>query len=75
MRTTLTLDDDVLAVARELADQRGVAIGAVISELSRAGLDARRVATRHVGRVPTFAARPGAPAITQEGVREALDDE
>ena len=75
MRTTLTLDDDVLAVARELADQRGVAIGAVISDLSRAGLEARRVATRHVGRVPTFAPRAGAPVITQESVRDALDDE
>jgi len=75
MRTTLTLDDDVLAVARELAVQQGIAIGAVISDLSRAGLESRRVATRHIGRVPTFAPRPGAPIITQESVRDALDDE
>ena len=31
MRTTLTLDDDVLASARALAAQRGVSIGAVVS--------------------------------------------
>ena len=38
VRTTLTLDDDVLARARQLADARGVSIGAVISELARESL-------------------------------------
>ncbi|HEY5793027.1 MAG TPA: CopG family transcriptional regulator [Chthoniobacterales bacterium] len=38
MRTTLTLDDDVLESARALAAQRGVPIGTVISDLARRGL-------------------------------------
>jgi hypothetical protein len=38
MRTTLRLDDDVLASARVLARQRGESLGAVISELARRGL-------------------------------------
>lgn len=38
MRTTLTLDDDVLASARALAAQRGVPIGTVISDFARRGL-------------------------------------
>jgi hypothetical protein len=38
MRTTLQLDDDVLASARVLARQRGESLGAVISELARLGL-------------------------------------
>jgi hypothetical protein len=38
MRTTLSLDDDVLASARVLARQRGESLGAVISELARKGL-------------------------------------
>lgn len=38
MRTTLQLDDDVLASARVLARQRGESLGAVISELARRGL-------------------------------------
>ena len=75
MRTTLTLDDDVLAVARELAEQKGVALGRVISELSRAGLEARTTSTRRAGRIPTFAPRRGARVITMESVRAALDDE
>ncbi len=38
MRTTLRLDDDVLASARVLARQRGESLGVVISELARRGL-------------------------------------
>jgi hypothetical protein len=38
MRTTLVLDDDVAAVARDLARDRGRSFGSVVSELARAGL-------------------------------------
>jgi hypothetical protein len=67
------IDDDVLATARELAEHRGVAIGKVISELSREGIEATRRATQRSGRVPTFAPREGAPPITSEAVLNALD--
>ena len=38
MRTTLQLDDDVLAAARVLARQRHTSLGAVISALARQAL-------------------------------------
>jgi len=38
MRTTLALDDDVLDAARSLARQRGITLGAVISDLARESL-------------------------------------
>ena len=38
MRTTLSLDDDVLAAAKVLARQRKQPIGSVISDLAREGL-------------------------------------
>ncbi len=38
MRTTLQLDDDVLAAARVLARQQRTSLGAVISALARQGL-------------------------------------
>lgn len=38
MRTTLQLDDDVLAAARVLARQQRTSLGAVISELARQAL-------------------------------------
>jgi len=40
VRTTLALDDDVLAAARALARQRGVSLGSVISGLARDALRA-----------------------------------
>ncbi|MEP7113276.1 MAG: hypothetical protein ABI862_08425 [Ilumatobacteraceae bacterium] len=74
MRTTLVIDDDVLAAARELAEYRGVAIGKVISELSRKGIEVANRPTRKHGRVPTFSPRKGAPPITSEAVLNALDE-
>lgn len=75
MRTTLTVDDDVLAAARELAAQHRRSIGEVISELSRKGLQSGRAERCREGRVPTFAPRHSAKPITMESVRQALDEE
>lgn len=38
MRTTVSIDLDVLVAAKERARQEGKTIGAVLSELARAGL-------------------------------------
>jgi len=38
MRTTLDIDDDVVAAAREMAAQDRRSLGSVISELARRGL-------------------------------------
>lgn len=38
MRTTLSIDDDVLAAARERARRDGRSVGAVLSELARSAL-------------------------------------
>jgi hypothetical protein len=38
MRTTLELDDDLLAIARQLSRQQGVTLGQLISELARQSL-------------------------------------
>lgn len=43
MRTTLDLDDDVIAAARELASSQRRSLGSVISELARRGLMPGRV--------------------------------
>ena len=42
MRTTLTIDDDVLAAARQFADSRGLTLGEAVSQLARATLTERR---------------------------------
>ena len=38
MRTTLTIDDDVLVAVRYLAEQKKVGLGKVLSDLARKGL-------------------------------------
>ncbi len=38
MRTTLAIDDDVLAAIRALAEEQGRTIGAVVSDLARQSL-------------------------------------
>jgi 2-keto-4-pentenoate hydratase len=47
MRTTLDIDDDVLAAARELARRERKAVGLLISELARAGLRAAATVDAH----------------------------
>ncbi len=44
MRTTLSLDDDVLQAARDRARREGRSIGDVISELARQALTGSKVA-------------------------------
>lgn len=56
MRTTIAIDDDVLAAARTLADRHRKSIGAVISELAREGL------TREIQ--PPEARRNGIPLLS-----------
>ena len=72
MRTTLNVDDDVLAGARALAAERGVSVGAALSELARRSLRARRVATERS--IPGFTVDPDSPPITPEMVRAANED-
>ena len=70
MRTTLEIDDAVLAAARALSQSTGISLGAAVSELARRGLEPRLVD----GDFPTFAvARETAP-MTPDLVREALDE-
>jgi len=38
MRTTLDIDEDILAAAKELARQKGITAGKVLSNLARKGL-------------------------------------
>jgi hypothetical protein len=74
MRTTVDLDDDLLLVARHLAQERGETLGRVVSDLALRGL---RPATRTTGRgiVPTLPRRPGARPVTSQMVKELLEAE
>lgn len=73
MRTTLELDDDVVAAARELAGDQKRSLGSVVSELARRGLTPAQVETE--GDLPVIRVPEGSPPITPEMVRRALDED
>jgi len=73
VRTTLDLDDDVLAAAREIAAEGRRPLGAVISDLARRALTPARVEAD--GDLPVIRVPPGTPPITPGMVRRGLDEE
>lgn len=83
MRTTLDIDDDLLAAAKELARRQGGSTGQVVSRLLRQSLtggDAQAVrersrkSQRRVAGFEPFAAKPGVVA-TNEQVNALRDAE
>lgn len=72
MRTTLELDDRVLAAARAHARARKVSLGQAVSELALRGIDQESV-VRPAGGFPVLP-RVAGHVITDEMVEEALDD-
>ena len=73
MRTTLTIDDDVLLAAKALAEQDGRTVGEVLSRLARKALHRPQSAKTRNG-VPLLAARSSEAIVTLDIVN-ALRDE
>ena len=61
MRTTLNLDDDVMRAIRALAQERGLSLGDVVSELPH---PARRMKNGNTNTIPLDMATPGKKART-----------
>ena len=74
MRTTLSIDDDVLAAAKELAATERKSIGEVISSLARTALRPASPVRRTRNGVPLLVVRPGAARVTSELVRQLQDE-
>lgn len=73
MRTTLTIDDDILAVAKKIAIRRSVTIGKAISDLARKGLEnTGEISTRNG--FPVFSVSKGATPITLDDVWKSEND-
>ncbi len=71
MRTTITIDDDVLAVARALAERKGSSLGNALSELARRGFKSPPPGD---GDGTVFAVATDAEPITSEDVYRSLSD-
>lgn len=73
MRTTVDLEEDVLRTAKELARQRGVSIGKVLSDLVRQAL-ARESAGGMRNGVPLFPVQPAAGVATPDLINQLRDE-
>lgn len=72
MRTTLDLDDDVLAAARSIAAARKQTMGKVVSDLVRRSLATKL--KRAPSGVPLLPRRPGV-IVTNELIHKLREDE
>ena len=71
MRTTLSIDDDVMTRIKALAHARNMPVGRLVSEMLRYQLD---VTMTERGGFPVFVPPPGSKTITSEDVK-SLEDE
>ena len=75
MRTTVAIDDNLLAAAKRRARERGVSLGAVIEDALRATMARGRPAERPA--IPVFrggtGVRPGIDVTSNRALLEALD--
>lgn len=75
MRTTLVIDDDVLAAARHLAEREQKSIGEVISALARQGLTrGGRGARAERNGIPLLKNRDAGVPVTLELVNQLRDE-
>jgi hypothetical protein len=74
MRTTLSIDDDVLQAAKEIAANRGTSTGRVLSDLARRALEPKSTPRVRNG-VPLMPRRPkGSRRPTMEQVNRLRDE-
>jgi hypothetical protein len=73
MRTTITIDDDVLTAAKAIARQRNQTVGKIVSELARHSLRPKAAEAERNG-VPLLPVREKGLIVTLELVN-ALRDE
>ena len=74
MRTTVTIDDDVLAAAKGLAAREGKTLGEILSALARQALQRPASPAGFRNGVPLLPVQPGATPVTPELVNRLRDE-
>ena len=75
MRTTLTIDDDVLLAARDIAEAHSRTLGGVISDLARQALAPQSQPPIYRNGILLLPHREGAAPVTLELVNQLRDDD
>ena len=74
LRTTLAIDDDVLAAAKELAATQRKSVGEVISSLARRALRPADSTRKTRNGVPLLPVGPDTPRVTSELVQQLREE-
>lgn len=74
MRTTLEIDDHVLAVAREMSSVLEISLGAAISELARRGMSRGTQSAGGSNGIPVFDVSAASAPITNDMISQALGE-
>ena len=74
MRTTLAIDDDVLAAAKSLAVQQRKTVGEVISDLARRSLSPPSSRGRYRNGIPLLPPVDNPVRVTSDLVKRLQDD-
>jgi hypothetical protein len=75
MRTTLAIDDDILAAAKHLAEREHKTLGEAVSALARQGLvRSTRGARAERNGIPLLRARRATAPVTMEMVNQLRDE-
>jgi mRNA-degrading endonuclease RelE of RelBE toxin-antitoxin system len=74
LRTTLSIEDDVLAAAKELAATQRKTVGEVISQLARKALQPPATVKATRNGVPLLRARSGGQRVTSELVQRLREE-
>ena len=74
MRTTLSIDDDVLAAAKGLAAAQHRSIGDILSSLARQALRPNAPSNNIRNGVPLLATQTGTATVTPELVNQLRDE-
>lgn len=74
MRTTLAIDDDVLAAAKELAGMQNKSVGEVISALARQALRPSEPGRKTRNGLPLLPVAPDSRRVTSELVHRLREE-
>jgi len=74
MRTTLAIDDDVLAAAKEMAGIQKKSVGEVISLLARKALRPSDLGRKTRNGIPLLQVNPSSARVTSELVQQLREE-
>jgi hypothetical protein len=75
MRTTLDIDEDLLLTVKQIAQQRKVSAGSVVSGLLRESLQPKSFQLEYRDGVPLLPRRPNGPIVTTELVNRLREED